>query len=184
LGAFGDGGAVVSKNEELLAKVARLGDHGRADRYYHTVEGFNSRLDAFQAAILRIKLEQLDEANERRRNIAEAYGKALHRQSFITPPVVASYAKHVFHLYCVESSHRDRLLTYLQDRKIGCGVYYPVPLHMQPAYARLGLKRGDFPVSENASERILALPMYPDMPAEGVQAVTDAIHAFSPAVLR
>lgn len=184
LGAMGDGGAVVSKSEELLAKVARLGDHGRADRYYHTVEGFNSRLDSFQAAILRIKLKDLDTNNERRRKIAEAYNNALNQQSFITAPQVALYAKHVFHLYCIESSHRDQLQRYLQDRKIGCGVYYPIPLHLQPAYARLGLGRGSFPVSERCSERILALPMYPDMPDSDVQAVCEALRAFSPGLLQ
>lgn len=182
LGAMGDGGAVVSRSKELIAAVARLGDHGRADRYFHALEGYNSRLDAFQAAILRIKLENLEAANERRRAIAEAYDKALSGQSFITPPAVAPYSKHVYHLYSVECSRRDQLQTYLTDRKIGCGVYYPLPLHLQPAYARLGLKRGDFPVSESASERILALPMYPDMPADHVQIVCDAIKAFSPAV--
>ncbi|MCG3203759.1 MAG: dTDP-3-amino-3,4,6-trideoxy-alpha-D-glucose transaminase [Elusimicrobia bacterium] len=183
LGAMGDGGAVVSNNTELLAKVARLADHGRADRYYHTVEGFNSRLDTFQAAILRIKLATLDQSNERRRKIAEAYNNALRQQSFIKPPFVASTSKHVFHLYCVESSHRDALLQYLQDRQIGCGVYYPIPLHLQPAYARLGLKRGDFPVSETLSERILALPMYPDLSDHDLQTVCEALKAFSPAVL-
>ena len=184
LGAMGDGGAVVSKSADLLAKVAQLGDHGRADRYYHVLEGFNSRLDAFQAAILRVKLSKLDAANERRRKIAETYNHALRHHSFITPPTVASYAKHVFHLYCVESSHRDHLLRYLQDRKIGCGVYYPIPLHLQPAYAGLGLGRGSFPVSEAASDRILALPMYPDMPDQDVQTVCEALRAFSPAVLQ
>jgi len=183
LGAMGDGGAVVSHSEEILAKVARLADHGRADRYFHTLEGFNSRLDALQAAVLRIKLERLDAMNERRRQIAETYNKALINQSFITPPAVASYAKHVFHLYCVESSHRDQLQAYLQDRKIGCGVYYPIPLHLQPAYARLGLKRGGFPVSESLSERILALPMFPDMTDDDVRTVCEALRAFSPAVL-
>ncbi len=183
LGGMGDGGAVVSLNEELLAKVARLADHGRADRYFHTVEGVNSRLDAFQAAVLNVKLNRLDRDNERRREIAARYNAALVKQSFVTPPTVAAYSKHVFHLYSVECAQRDQLMRHLQDRKIGCGVYYPIPLHLQPAYAPLKYPRGAFPVSETLADRILALPMYADMPDADVQTVCEALHAFSPAVL-
>ncbi len=183
LGAMGDGGAIVTRSEDLAAKVARLADHGRADRYFHTVEGFNSRLDAFQAAILRIKLEQLDNANARRREIAEAYNKELRKHSFATPPVVEAYAKHVFHIYSVESSQRDLFMQHLKDRNIGCGVYYPIPLHLQPAYARLKLLKGAFPVSEHLADRILGLPMFPDMTAADIETVCAAIRSFSPAVL-
>jgi dTDP-4-amino-4,6-dideoxygalactose transaminase len=180
LGAFGDAGAVVSPSRDLVAKVAQIADHGRADRYLHAVEGLNSRLDAFQAAVLRIKLRALEAANERRRAIAAEYNKALVHNSYITAPVIEPYAKHVFHLYCVETSFRDVLMKYLKDAAIGCGVYYPVPLHLQPAYARLRLGRGSFPISERVSERILALPMFPDMTDEQVSVVCDALRNFTP----
>lgn len=180
LGGFGDGGAVTSKSAELLAKVARLGDHGRAEQYFHAIEGYNSRLDSIQAAVLRLKLRQLEKQNDRRRWIATEYNKALSEQAFITGPAVAPYSKHVFHLYSVESSFRDQLQKYLVEKKIGCGVYYPLPLHLQPAYARFNHKRGDFPVSERASERILALPMFGAMTDAMVKDVCDAIKAFVP----
>jgi dTDP-4-amino-4,6-dideoxygalactose transaminase len=182
LGGFGDGGAVVSKSAPLLSKLAQLADHGRSDRYMHAVEGVNSRLDAMQAAVLRIKLRKLDQQNARRREIAARYGEALAHQSFITPPYVDSSATPVFHLYSVESSFRDRLADYLKENGVACGVYYPIPLHMQPAYAYLGLKRGMFPASEHAAERILALPMYGDMPDEQVERVCELLKRFSPNV--
>jgi dTDP-4-amino-4,6-dideoxygalactose transaminase len=182
LGGFGDGGAVVSKSAPLLAKLSQLADHGRSDRYQHAVEGVNSRLDAMQAAVLRIKLRKLDAQNARRREIAARYGEALAHQSFITPPQIDSSVTPVFHLYTVETSFRDRLSAYLQENGVACGVYYPIPLHLQPAYAHLGLKRGDFKASEHASERVLSLPMYGDMPDEHVDYVCDVLKKFSPNV--
>ncbi len=182
LGGFGDGGAVVSKSPALLAKLSQLADHGRADRYMHAVEGVNSRLDAMQAAVLRIKLRKLDAQNAQRREIAARYGEALAHQSFITAPHVDPSVTPVFHLYSVETSFRDRLSAYLKENGVACGVYYPIPLHLQPAYAYLGLKRGMFPASERAAERILSLPMYGDMSDEHVQYVCDVLKKFSPNV--
>jgi dTDP-4-amino-4,6-dideoxygalactose transaminase len=150
------------------------------DRYFHAVEGVNSRLDAFQAAVLRIKLRTLEQKNDARRKIAERYNQALDHNSFITKPFIDAFSKHVFHLYCIETSYRDELLEYLKDREIACGVYYPLPLHLQPAYAYLGYKRGDFPAAERASERILSLPMYPEMTDDQVDYVCNAIKEFSP----
>ncbi|MCB4755587.1 MAG: DegT/DnrJ/EryC1/StrS family aminotransferase [Elusimicrobia bacterium] len=184
LGAFGDAGAVVSKSKELIDTVLKLGNHGRSLHYYHDMEGCNSRLDGLQAAVLRAKLKRLDAWNERRRQIATAYSKVLRQSAFITPPEVAPYAKHVFHLYCVETSHRDVLMQYLRDHGIGNGVYYPLPLHLQPAYARLKYDKGSFPVSERLSERILALPMYPDLTNEQVSIVCDLLSKFSPKVVK
>lgn len=180
LGGFGDGGAVTSNDDVLIKQIAQIADHGRTDRYFHAVEGLNSRLDAFQAAALRLKLPHLEEKNNQRRKIAERYNQALLQNSFITPPSIESYSKHVFHLYCVETSFRDQLMQYLKDKNIGCGVYYPVPLHLQPAYAHLGYKRGDFPASERASERILALPMFPELSNEHIETVCQALKEFSP----
>lgn len=180
LGGFGDGGAIVTRSPEVAAKVAKIADHGRAAQYFHDIEGVNSRLDAIQAAVLRLKLRKLNQWNDRRRTIALEYGKTLRQNSFATPPHVEAYAKHVFHLYCVESSHRDELLAFLREGGIGAGVYYPLPLHLQPAYARLGHKKGDFPVSERLSARIMALPMFPSMTDANVSEVCARLTAFSP----
>lgn len=179
LGGLGDGGAVTVQNAEVAAKVAQLGDHGRVDRYRHAIEGVNSRLDAFQAAGLRVKLRQLPEKNARRRAIAAAYEKGLAGLSFVTPPFVRANTVPVWHLYCIESPERDALMEHLKAKGIGCGVYYPIPLHLQPAYARLGFKKGAFPVSERVAERILALPMFPEMTDAQVAEVVAAVRSFS-----
>jgi dTDP-4-amino-4,6-dideoxygalactose transaminase len=141
----------------------------------------NSRLDAMQAAVLRIKLRTLDAWNERRRDIASRYNKTLVNNGYIQSPAIQPYAKHVFHLYCVESSYRDALQRYLKDLHIGCGVYYPLALHLQPAYAYLKLGRGAFPVSERLNDRILSLPMHPHMTEKDVAEVCDALARFRPA---
>lgn len=183
LGGFGDGGAVVSQSKELIEKVNQLANHGRSEHYYHEVEGINSRLDSFQAAVLRIKLRKLDEWTDRRRAIAEQYTKALVQNSFITPPHIESYAKHVFHLFCVESPSRDELMRHLKSKGISCGVYYPLPLHLQPAYAHLGYKKGDFLISERLIERILSIPVSPSLTDTQVEYVCSALHQFSPKTL-
>lgn len=180
LGGLGDGGAIIVQSPELGAKISQLADHGRLDRYRHAVEGVNSRLDAFQAAGLRVKLRQLPARNERRRQIAAAYARGIAGLPFVVTPSVAAHIVPVWHLYCVESPHRDSLMEHLKARGIGCGVYYPIPLHLQPAYARLGLAKGAFPVSERAAERILALPMFPEMTDAQVAEVVDAVKAFAP----
>ncbi len=179
LGGMGDGGAVVSRDTALLARVAQIADHGRIDRYRHAVEGLNSRLDSFQAAGLRVKLRHLPAKNDRRRAIADQYGAGLKGLPHVSLPYIAPYAKSVFHLYSIESDRRDALMAHLQKLGIGCGVYYPIPLHLQPAYEHLGLKKGSFPVSERASERILALPMFPEMTDAQVAEVIAAVRSFA-----
>ncbi len=146
MGGFGDGGAVTSNSEELIKRVLQIGNHGRSEQYYHAIEGVNSRLDSIQAGVLDIKLRLLDAMNERRRSVADQYNRALVNNNYIEPPVIADYSKHVFHLYCVKSSKRDELSRYLKEKGISNGVYYPLPLHLQPAYAYLGYKKGDFPI--------------------------------------
>ncbi len=180
LGGLGDGGAIIVQSPDLAAKISQIADHGRLDRYRHAVEGVNSRLDAFQAAGLRVKLRQLPARNDRRRAIAAAYQKGLSGLPFVVTPTVPAHIVPVWHLYCVESPNRDALMEHLKAKGIGCGVYYPIPLHLQPAYARLGLAPGAFPASERASERILALPMFPEMTDAHVAEVIDAVTAFSP----
>jgi dTDP-4-amino-4,6-dideoxygalactose transaminase len=182
LGGAGDGGAVVSSSAELIEKVTQLANHGRKTAYFHEIEGVNSRLDAIQAAYLRVQLEGLDKANERRRDVAARYMAALRENAFITAPTIEPYAKHVFHLYCVETSHREELMRYLTEKQIGHGVYYPLPLHLMPAYARLKQGKGSFPVSERLSERILSLPMYPNLTDAQVDYVCAALKGFSPKV--
>ncbi len=180
LGGAGDGGAVVSSDKDLIEKVRQLANHGRRTAYFHEVEGVNSRLDSIQAAVLRIKLEQLSAWNERRRDIAARYTRALRDSVFIAPPHIEPYSKHVFHLYCVECSHRDDLAKHLTEKGIGNGVYYPMGLHLMPAFARLKLGTGSFPVTERLSERILSLPMYPGLTDAQVDYVCAALLSFSP----
>ena len=184
LGGFGDGGAVVSNSAELIRRIAQLANHGRAKQYFHDVEGTNSRLDVIQAVALLAKLKRIDAWNQRRRDIALRYTQVLRQSAFISPPEVASTSQHVFHLYCVETPHRDSLIQFLNDHGIGNGVYYPLPLHLQPAYVRYRHKRGDFPMSERAAERILALPMYPDLTDEQVDEVCRRLAQFSPKVIK
>jgi dTDP-4-amino-4,6-dideoxygalactose transaminase len=180
LGGAGDGGALVSTSIDLIEKVRQLANHGRRTAYFHEVEGVNSRLDAIQAAVLRIKLEQLDAWNARRRDIATRYNQALRDNPFITPPHIEPYAKHVFHLYCVESTYRGDLARHLTEKGIGNGVYYPMGLHMMPAFGRLKLGKGSFPVTERLCERILSLPMYAGLTDAQVEYVCDALKSFSP----
>lgn len=177
---MGDGGAVLSNSAELIEKVLQLANHGRSEQYFHVVAGVNSRLDSFQAAILRIKLRRLDQDNDRRRTIAEHYGKALSANDFISPPYVAPTSKHVFHLYCVETSFRDALVEHLKNNGIGFGIYYPSPLHLMPLFAHYGHRKGSFPISERVCERILALPLYPNLSDSDVETVCAALKSFSP----
>ncbi len=180
LGACGEAGAVTTNDPELARKVRMLRDHGQAQKYNHEIEGYNGRLDAMQAGILRAKLKHLAEWNQKRRAIARRYGELLRSQiDRIILPYESSLHSAVYHLYVIRVKNRDRLQAHLARANITTQVHYPIPLHLQAAYATLGHKIGDFPVTEKAAGEILSLPMYPQLEAwqqrEVVQELTHAL---------
>ena len=180
LGACGEAGAVTTNDPELARKVRMLRDHGQAQKYSHEIEGYNGRLDAIQAGILTAKLQRLAEWNQKRRAIARRYGELLRSQvERMILPYESSLQRAVYHLYVVRVKNRDRLQAHLARANITTQVHYPIPLHLQPAYATLGHKIGDFPVTEKAAAEILSLPMYPQLEAwqqrEVAQEVTHAL---------
>jgi dTDP-4-amino-4,6-dideoxygalactose transaminase len=170
LGAYGDGGAVVTTRKDLSEKVWLLRNYGQKVKYEHICKGFNSRLDTLQAAILRVKLRHLEAWNDARRTAAKEYDKAL-AGAPVKVPQVASYAKPIFHLYVVRTPQRAKLQAALDAQQISWGIHYPVPVHLQPAYADLGYKKGSFPVAEAAAAEILSLPMFPELTVEQIQRV-------------
>jgi dTDP-4-amino-4,6-dideoxygalactose transaminase len=179
LGACGEGGAVTTNEPALAQKVRQLRDHGQAEKYYHDMEGYNGRLDAIQAGILQTKLRFLSEWNIERRKRASEYQQQLAEASDrVILPHEPSWANGVYHLYVIRSEERDQLKTYLSRFNIGTGIHYPIPLHLQKAYSRLGYRQGDFPVSETAARQVLSLPMYPQIKAEQQRAVADKIILF------
>jgi dTDP-4-amino-4,6-dideoxygalactose transaminase len=162
LGGCGEGGMVTTTDPEIAARVRRLRDHGQEEKYRHVEEGYNARMDALQAAILRIKLARLGEWNERRRSLADRYRAAL-ADAPVVLPVERPWGRHIYHLFTIRTRKRDRLRSLLRDRGIDTGVHYPVPLHLQPCYAAMGLREGAFPEAESAAREILSLPLYPEM---------------------
>jgi dTDP-4-amino-4,6-dideoxygalactose transaminase len=182
LGACGEGGAVTTSEEPLAAKCRMIRDHGSSKKYYHNVIGYNGRLDSIQAGILRVKLKHLPRWNQERVECAARYSELLAPLAgSITMPHQPSWSKPVYHLYVVSSANRDGLQKYLGDAGIGTGIHYPIPVHLQTAYDFLGYRRGDFPVSELASEQILSLPMYAGLTAEQQRQVTSSIAEFEAA---
>jgi len=178
LGAFGDGGMVVSNGNEIAQKIKMLRDHGQIKKYEHLVEGYNSRLDEIQAAILRVKLKRLDEWNKLRRKNASIYNDLLEDVDEVVMPLEAEYAKHVYHLYVIRTHRRDELQDWLKSKGIGTGLHYPIPLHLQRAYEYLGYKEGDFPVAEECAKQILSLPMFPELTQEEIEKVVTEIKRF------
>jgi dTDP-4-amino-4,6-dideoxygalactose transaminase len=179
LGACGEAGAVTTNDHALAQKVRQLRDHGQVEKYYHDMEGYNGRLDAIQAGILQAKLRFLSEWNTERRKRASRYQELLAEapdQAIL--PHEPSWANAVYHLYVIRSEERDELRTYLSKFNIGTGIHYPVPLHLQKAYSRLGYKEGDFPISERAARQVLSLPMYPHIKADQQREVADRIISF------
>ena len=175
LGAFGEAGAVVTQDEEMAQKIRMIRDHGQAQKYFHNLEGYNGRLDAIQAAVLRIKLKRLQEWNQSRRRNAALYTERLQNIPGITLPVEADYAESVYHLYVILADNRDGLQEFLSEKGIATGLHYPLPLHLQKAYAHLGYKKGDFPVAEHTAERLLSLPMYPELTEQQIEYVCTSI---------
>jgi dTDP-4-amino-4,6-dideoxygalactose transaminase len=164
LGACGEAGAVTTNDVDIAHKIRMIRDHGQAKKYYHDMEGYNGRLDAIQAGILRVKLRHLAAWNERRRECAARYQELLGAAAEgIRLPFEPSWSKANFHLYVVQVQKRDQLLKRLGDVGIGTGIHYPIPLHLQNAYKDLGYHEGDFPVSEKAASQILSLPMFPGL---------------------
>jgi len=164
LGACGEAGAVTTSDSALAGKIRMLRDHGQLQKYRHEIEGYNGRLDAIQAGILRAKLKHLAEWNQKRRRHARRYGELLESQyDRIILPYESPLSKAVYHLYVIRVKNRGRLQAHLAKTNITTQIHYPIPLHLQAAYATLGHKKGDFPVTEKAAEEILSLPMYPQL---------------------
>lgn len=178
LGAFGDGGALVTNESAIAERVAKLRNYGSLVKYHHEELGENSRLDTLQATILTVKLRHLDEWNAMRRRAAGWYEERLRGIGDVRTPQTMAGAEHVFHLYVIRTRHRDALMKYLTDHGIGCIIHYPIPIHLQKAYAGHGWKRGDFPETEAAATEILSLPMFAGITEAQVDEVCSAVRAF------
>ena len=178
LGGWGDGGMMLTQDEALGARLAKLRLHGGARQYHHEEVGYNSRLDSLQAAVLLAKLKHLQEWNVGRRARADWYGKALAGIPGVTPPPTDSANEHIYHQYTIRAERRDELLAHLKGQGIGCAVYYPIALHLQPCFADLGYTRGRLPVTERAMDQVLSLPIYPELTEAQQAAVVDAIRRF------
>jgi dTDP-4-amino-4,6-dideoxygalactose transaminase len=174
LGAYGEGGAVVTNDAEVARRVRMLRDHGSERKYYHEIIGYNFRLEAIQGAVLNAKLPFLDRWNELRREHAALYNELLRDAPLILPREM-DYARHVYHLYVIQTEARDALQQSLSEAGVQTGIHYPIPVHHQPAYASLGYSRGAFPVAERQAERVLSLPMYPELKDEQIMRVAGAI---------
>jgi dTDP-4-amino-4,6-dideoxygalactose transaminase len=177
LGAYGDAGAIVANDTDVMKRVAMLRDHGRTGKYEHIAEGFSCRLDGLQAAILSAKLPHLERWNESRRAHARLYGKVLENvEGLRTPPETAD-ARHVWHLYVIQLEDRETVAARLASAGIATGVHYPVSLHRQPAYAGMKLDAGSFPIAEEQARTILSLPMYPELSVEQIRYVATELKA-------
>lgn len=204
LGCAGDGGMIVTDNDEIATIIRALRTHGSGEngqkaynllnnieeeiktvegandtvynplKYYNYLIGYNTRLDAIQAAILRVKLREIDKWNAKRRDIVEVYNKELHNLDLVTPSV-AKENEHVYHMYILQSENREEVLSKLKEKNVATGVYYPVPLHLQKVYKDLGYKEGDMPVAEYLSKRTFAIPVYPELEKEQIDYIINSL---------
>ncbi|MBV9209884.1 MAG: DegT/DnrJ/EryC1/StrS family aminotransferase [Acidobacteria bacterium] len=175
LGAYGEGGAVVTNDEEVARHLRLLRDHGSERKYHHEIIGYNFRLEGLQGAVLSVKLKHLDGWNQLRREHAAAYNRLLKESRLILPREM-EYARHVYHLYVVQTAERDGLQKSLHDAGVQTGIHYPIPIHLQPAYAFLGHKRGDFPEAERQARQVLSLPMFAELTDEQIERVAQVVH--------
>ena len=181
LGCYGDGGAVMTRDARLGPIIKSMANHGQQAKYHYERVGINSRLDTLQAAILLAKLPHLDAFSKRRRAAARYYDEALNNLTLITPPVRMLYSDHVYHQYTlrVHDGQRDRLREFLREKEIPSMIYYPSPMHVQPAYGPLGYQSGDFPVAELLCQEVLSLPMHPELTEEQLTYITHHITEFT-----
>jgi dTDP-4-amino-4,6-dideoxygalactose transaminase len=175
LGAYGEAGAIVTNNDALADKVKMLRDHGQGKKYYHDWIGWNARMDGFQGGVLTVKLKYLSKWNEARRDHARIYNKLLGGIDKINLPVEAPYARHIYHIYAIQTPKRDGLISYLGEKGISCGIHYPVPVHLQKAYSFLKLRDGGYPVTEKSCAELVSLPMYPELSDEQIEFVCNEI---------
>src|SRR5215204_3679317 len=181
LGAYGEGGAVTTDDPEVARRVRLLRDHGSAVKYRHEIVGYNSRLEGIQAAVLSVKLKHLDDWNALRRRHAARYRELLgplEEAGALSLPREAEYAEHVYHLFVVQTSARDSMQRFLAGANVQTGIHYPTPAHLQPAYAALGHKEGDFPEAERQSRRVLSLPMFAELSERQLRYVAHAVEDF------
>ena len=179
LGACGEAGAVTTNDAAIAEKIRMLRDHGQAQKYYHKIEGYNGRLDAIQAGLLRVKLHHLDQWNEQRRSLGAEYNRLLSGNVAVTCPYEPSWSGAVYHLYVIRIGNRDHLIVRMKEAGIGTGIHYPVPLHAQEAYRWLHYSAGDFPVTERVASEIVSLPMFPQLTAKQQEQVVNTIDAFT-----
>jgi len=179
LGAYGEGGMVVTKDREIATSVQMLRNHGGKERYHHAVMGVNARLDEIQAVALRVKLPHLDSWNASRRTWAEEYSRRLAGLEDVVTPVAQPYAKHVYHLYVIRAPDRDDLQKWLKRHDVSTGIHYPVPVHLQEACADLGYSPGSLPETEAAAREILSLPMFPELTVDEVAYVCQTIIGYA-----
>lgn len=181
LGAYGDGGMILTNDDELATLMKHLRVHGSNPKYYHKYVGYNSRLDTLQAAVLQVKLKYLDQWNEGRQRVADLYNRLFQEWGLtekVVIPTALEGAHHVFHQYVVRVKDRDELQKFLKTRGIATTVYYPLCLHLQECYRELGMQEGDLPVGEAASKEVLALPIYPELTSEEQDYIVRSIQAF------
>jgi len=177
LGAFGEAGAVVTQDARLADRIRMFRDHGQVRKYHHAEVGWNCRMDGIQAAVLQVKLRHLDNRNERRRKNAARYARALAGIPGLVLPICDPSRTHVFHIYALRVAERNAFMRQLESQGIGCGIHYPVPVHLQEAYADLGHRRGAFPVAERCAAEFVSLPMYPELTSAQIDAVVQAVAA-------
>jgi dTDP-4-amino-4,6-dideoxygalactose transaminase len=178
LGACGDAGAVTTNDENIYKQVKMIRDHGQVKKYYHDIEGYNGRLDTIQASILNIKLKSLDQWNKRRITLANVYDQELKCINEIRTPEVPQWSSPVYHLYVIRVNDRDHLKNHLQENGIETALHYPIPLHLQKAYYRLGYSKGSFPISEKCADTILSLPLHPWLDVTEIQYTIEKIKEF------
>lgn len=187
LGAYGEGGAVMTDDEELAKKFKMIRDHGAEQKYYHQMYGHNYRMEGIQGAVLGVKLKHLEDWTNGRRRVAAKYNELLKDVEEIKLPIEMEYAKHVYHLFVIQvkaavsgqrTERRDQLQKFLGEKGIATGLHYPIPLHLQPCFEHLGYKKGDFPVAEELAEQGLSLPMYAEMTDEQIEYVCGKVKEF------